>query len=70
MPQFRDSTGKGYWAKKANREGDVELADVQMWRDVPSAPEAGTAKIAAEKAKALDPTTEAPPKRSKLRGKK
>ena len=28
MPQYRDSAGKGYWAKKANAEGDVELANV------------------------------------------
>lgn len=68
MPQFRDSAGKGYWAKKANVEGDVELANVQMWRDVPSAPEI----VAADKTKALDPSTkaEAPRKRSKLKGRR
>ena len=67
MPQYRDSAGKGYWAKKSNRDGDVELANVQMWRDVPSAPDDAAAKSADEKTKALDPTTEAPRQRSKLR---
>lgn len=72
MPQYRDSAGKGYWAKKANREGDVELANVEMWRQVPSAPEDAAKVAAAEASKALDPTTvaEAPKKKSKLKGKK
>ena len=34
MPQFIDSTGHGYWAKKAASEGDRELGRTDKWDKV------------------------------------